>query len=276
MKRKLSAAVFLAAVTMLGLAASAGAVDGTIEINQAKVMAAGGFPYSITTSGSYRLTGNLTVSAAKDGIDVLANYLTIDLNGFSILGPGNSVTTVTGINASGSKGVTVENGTANDFGLGVNLGFFGIVRNLHADQNGNGIQVGDNAVVEGCTANNSTAGAGVIGSIGGFGIECATVCTISGNTANGNANDGIVCAGNGCLISGNSASANTNNGIGCQGSACLISGNTIFNNGRGLIALDLTTGYGGNLLDNRNGSNVVGGTSLGNNVCTTSGTTSTC
>jgi hypothetical protein len=43
MKRKLSATLFFAAVTMLGFAASAGAVDGTIEINQAKVLAAGAF-----------------------------------------------------------------------------------------------------------------------------------------------------------------------------------------------------------------------------------------
>ncbi len=41
MKQKLSAAVFFAAVTVLAFAASAGAVDGTIEINQAVVMQGG-------------------------------------------------------------------------------------------------------------------------------------------------------------------------------------------------------------------------------------------
>ena len=40
---KLSATLFLAAVTKLAFATSAGAVDGTIEINQAKVLAAGAF-----------------------------------------------------------------------------------------------------------------------------------------------------------------------------------------------------------------------------------------
>ena len=63
MKRKLSTAMFFGAVTMLGFAASAGAVDGTIEINQAKVMAAGGFPYLISNPGSYRLTGNLAITS---------------------------------------------------------------------------------------------------------------------------------------------------------------------------------------------------------------------
>jgi len=69
---KLSAAIFFAAAAVLGFAASAGAVDGTIEINQAKVLAAGGFPYLIGTSGSYRLTGNLTVSSnGTDAIEVV-------------------------------------------------------------------------------------------------------------------------------------------------------------------------------------------------------------
>src|SRR5208337_5660071 len=90
MKREKLAAVFFAAVIVLGLAASAGAVDGTIDINQAKVLAAGGFPYVIGTANtSYRLTGSLTVSSTFGiGIYVTANHVTIDLNGFSIVGPG--------------------------------------------------------------------------------------------------------------------------------------------------------------------------------------------
>jgi hypothetical protein len=57
-------------------------VDGTIEINQAKVMANGGFPYVISASGSYRLSGGLTVPASTDGINVTAAKVAIDLNGF--------------------------------------------------------------------------------------------------------------------------------------------------------------------------------------------------
>ena len=103
MKRQKLASMFFAAA-MLAWAASAGAVDGTIEINDAKVKAAGGCPYKITAvtnSGSYRLTGNLSAPAGTEGIDVSANNVTIDLNGFSITGPGSSVITPTGINAPG-------------------------------------------------------------------------------------------------------------------------------------------------------------------------------
>jgi hypothetical protein len=41
------------------------AVDGTTLINQATVPSAGGFPYHITQSGSYRLSGNPIVTYAS-------------------------------------------------------------------------------------------------------------------------------------------------------------------------------------------------------------------
>ena len=64
------------------------AADGVIEINQASVEAAGGFPFEITQAGSYRLTGNLEVDDVDTtAIWVRAYYVTVDLNGFSILGP---------------------------------------------------------------------------------------------------------------------------------------------------------------------------------------------
>jgi parallel beta-helix repeat protein len=266
MKRKLSAVVIFAAVAMLAWAASAGAVDGTIEINQAKVLAGSGFPYKITTGGSYRLTGNLMTPVGIDGIDVTAAGVTIDLNGFSITGSLLSGTQ-TGINA-GQDDVTVENGTVTAFrGTGVQVGKFGIVRNVHADANGTiGIQGGLNSVIEGCTANNSSTG-----------ISCSGVCLISGNTANGNVNDGIDCSANACVISNNTANANGGNGIDCVGSGCLISGNTAFNNSIGISAIDATTGYGGNVL--KNSTNISLGTSLGaknTNLCTTGGVTSAC
>jgi len=73
MKREGLAAVLAATAMLLGVVGSAGAVDGTIEINQAKVLAQGGsFPYTIGASGSYRLTGNLTVPAGG-GFAIVVN-----------------------------------------------------------------------------------------------------------------------------------------------------------------------------------------------------------
>ncbi len=79
----------------LVLARPAFAVDGVIEINQARATAGSvtagdtpGFPVSINATGSYRLTGDLNVPAGLDGIDVNSDDVTLDLNGFNIVGGG--------------------------------------------------------------------------------------------------------------------------------------------------------------------------------------------
>ena len=59
------------------------------------------FPIKISRPGSYRLTENLDVKGG-DAIDVLASNVTIDLNGFSIVGSSVKSSGI-GINA-------VENG----------------------------------------------------------------------------------------------------------------------------------------------------------------------
>jgi parallel beta-helix repeat protein len=63
-------------------------------------------------------------------------------------------------------------------------------------------------------------------------------------------------------------------GIFCSGSSCLVSGNTINNNsGVGIYAADSTSGYAGNVLYDDDGTTkagggcVIGGVSLGNNLC---------
>ena len=281
MKLKAWSLALFGAMAMLAFAGSAGAVDGTIEINQAKVLAGSGFPFTISTANtSYRLTGSLTVPASTNGILVTANNVTIDMNGFSITGPGSTSGVVNGVSAGGIADVTVENGTITGLGLAIVLGTSGIVRNVHADANGDGgIDVGDNSVVEGCTANNSTSN---------YGIACGgSGCAISGNTANGNADEGIFCSGSGCQITGNTANGNISVGIDCQsnacvisgntvlgnpslgigcfGTGCLISGNTVVNSADGIEAGDTTTGYSNNVL--KNTANFFSGKSLGNNLC---------
>ena len=75
----------------LALALPALAVDGVLEINQACAVSAGcfvgdsgGFPVTISSPGSYRLTSNLITRAPGDGIDVTTEQVEIDLNGFTI------------------------------------------------------------------------------------------------------------------------------------------------------------------------------------------------
>lgn len=61
--------------------------DGRVEINQASVVEAGGFPYTINAPGSYVLTSDLIVSVDVTAISIATNDVTLDLNGFRIAGP---------------------------------------------------------------------------------------------------------------------------------------------------------------------------------------------
>ena len=171
------------------------AVDVVIDINQARALAGGvtpgdtpGFPVTISQSGSYRLTGNLTVAdLATTGISVVSDNVTIDLNGFSSLGPvvctngGSDCTQGTGegigIDGRSNLGITVRNGVVQGMG-------------------GNGILLGGRARVEGVTAvsnrgyginirpqSNSFLGGGVAinciaeeNGIGGIHVSIATGC----------------------------------------------------------------------------------------------------
>jgi hypothetical protein len=99
----------LLALAMLLVPAYAFAVDGQVLINQSTVMAAGGFPYTISQSGSYKLSGNLVVPAGSAAIQISASYVTLDLNGFTVIGSPGIFDLIL---ATGSfKGITIRNGT---------------------------------------------------------------------------------------------------------------------------------------------------------------------
>lgn len=75
--------------------APAWAVDGVVLIDQSRAGAGSvtpgdlpGFPISINQPGSYRLSGNLVVPDGNTtAIEINASHVTIDLNGFAIMGP---------------------------------------------------------------------------------------------------------------------------------------------------------------------------------------------
>ena len=123
------------------LAASAWAsADGRLEINQATVDAAGGFPFTISQTGSYVLTSNLTVPAATDGLVLDADHVHLDLNGFAVSGPSTCTQGScsagggdgNGIITSGNRPATVRNGRVNGFERRcVSLGPNARVEDLH-------------------------------------------------------------------------------------------------------------------------------------------------
>jgi hypothetical protein len=104
------------------------AVDGVIEINQVRAVAGdvtpgdfGGFPVWINEPGSYRLTSDLVPPPGVDGINIFADDVTIDLNGFGVLGSGE-VGSNDGITFS-AENVEIRNGTVTGF---LRHGIFGI------------------------------------------------------------------------------------------------------------------------------------------------------
>ena len=130
MKKYLIATSLLAAA---GFAGNSHAVDGVFEISESCAISFGcfdgdsaGFPVTITESGSYRLTSNIIVSSPiVTIIAVNADNVSIDLNGFSLIGPtvcsGSTVTCTNtgpgdGIDASNNDNVIVRNGTVRGMG----------------------------------------------------------------------------------------------------------------------------------------------------------------
>lgn len=164
MRKSVQRLHFVATVAFASAAAvPAWAVDGVILIDQNKAIAgsvtpgdAPGFPVSINQPGSYKLTGNLAVpNANTTAIEINASHVTLDLNGFAILGPtdcsgnlnpcanagsGHGITTFHGDNITPAFNITIRNGTIQGMGAaGIFLrGDSHLVEYMHVRSNGSG------------------------------------------------------------------------------------------------------------------------------------------
>lgn len=106
-------------------------------------------PETITTPGSYCLTGNLTAGPGEFGIRVTCRDVVIDLGGFTLRGPG---ITEGGIGIHGVEDhVVVRNGTLADWGVsGVTLVRNSSVEDVQVRQCARGISFGSDGRAEGC------------------------------------------------------------------------------------------------------------------------------
>lgn len=237
---------------ILGWAGSALAVDGVVLIDQNRAIAgnitagdAPGFPVTISKAGSYRLSGNLTVPDENtDAVEITFDNVTLDLNGFAILGP--TVCSGTplscspsgsgrGVDAGGKSFITVVNGTIRGMGqIGILTSFGSRVENMN------------------------------VSSCGGTGISVGTGA-VSNNTASSNGGSGISVSDG--RVSNNTASSNGGRGINVV--AGTVSNNTATGNASFGLNLGLNAGYVNNVLANNNGGGpeVSGGVQLGNNLC---------
>ena len=144
------------AAALLTAAPVALAVDGQKLIDMAKVAAGGltpgdtpGFPVTISQPGSYKLSGNLTVpNPNTTAIEIAASHVTLDLNGFAILGITNCSGGLNpcvdeglgnGIVTAGAQfNITLRNGTIQGMGSdGILLqGDSHLVEYMHVRSNG--------------------------------------------------------------------------------------------------------------------------------------------
>lgn len=121
-----------------------------------------GFPVNLCAPGNYRVVGTIMVPANVDAIDISADNVTLDLNGFSIMGP-VTCTATPGPTCSGastgsgifsaSDNTVVKNGVVDGFVDGVYLvGRGSLVDAVHAKNNlYDGIHV-ESGVVQRSTA----------------------------------------------------------------------------------------------------------------------------
>lgn len=168
----------------IALAFFAGAVhasDGVFEINGDCAAVGGcfagdssGYPVTITEPGSYRLTGNLTTNSVDTTlISVSVDNVTIDLNGFSLIGPVTCSGSPNVCSSSGSGdgisvssrefSVSIFNGTVHGMGdTGIILGSSSIIENVKTIENANnGIRVlssSRNSVAKNIVANRNGTG----------------------------------------------------------------------------------------------------------------------
>jgi len=265
----------LLAVTVLTLwMAAAAAVDGVIEINQARAFVGGvtptdtpGFPVTIGESGSYRLTGDLKVQDANTtAIVVSASDVTIDFNGFGILGvtvctqrsdstviciptgSGDGVRALS-TDASSMENVTVRGGTVRGMGrFGVTLsGNQSRIEYMRALSNG----------------------------LSGLGVNTVTLSrggAVLFSTGINNGTDAIFVGSDG-LARGNVAVGNGRNGIRANERSAVLD-NTMTRNANTGLNVSSGSGYANNVISNNNGGNAnpqVSGTGvqMGGNVCGT-------
>ena len=200
-------------------------------------------PFSISRAGSFYLTTNLTGAAGQNGISIVANNVTLDLNGFALLGVAGSLD---GVNVSTLvTNVTIRNGSVARWGaMGVDAdtAYNSQILDVRASHNGTrGIYLAGGGIISGCTAQGngaegirgqtSTTISGCSSTANNTGILVGTGSTVSGCSVSANRTDGI-SAGSGCTLTGNSVSGNTNDGI-QVGSDCQVINNTCDGNGAG-------------------------------------------
>ena len=197
-------------------------------------------------SGSYYLTANLIAARPTSGIMVIGSDVTIDLNGFELVGIAGSGTGI--VIGVGQSNVTIRNGTIrnwggkgidgvgnarvrvenvrvmNNDGGGIIVDVNSEVVNCIADGNaGTGIKTIDNGLIENCQAISTTGspGTGILTgdsclidrcisrSNAGIGVSSGKNCRLTNCGANNNGGDAGIHTSDSCILIGCTANFNS-------------------------------------------------------------------
>ncbi len=184
--------------------------------------------FKITQPGSYYLTGNITGVAGKHGIEIVASGVTLDLNGFDLVGiAGMGAFDGVRVTITGLTNIAVVNGSVRNWGgSGADLGNPSVsncrIAAVLASGNGVlGISAGENTAITGCGAYSNSVG----------GIAVGSGCTVTNCAAYNNSGGGI-SGGRACTVTNCAAYNNSGAGIygtdGCTITNCTASYSAFF------------------------------------------------
>ncbi len=238
-------ALFVSSTTFAGDLTPPGAPAGTMKtLNEVEARIPihnSDLPLTITSNRSYYFAENLRYNVQNsDAITISAVHVSIDMNGFTLSGPGKATgTSGYGIYRSNANfGYSdIRNGHITDFRAGgMYIGKYSSVSNVNSSYNGEyGIRMEDHAVVTDCICTRNGGGSSLAGA---WGIKCMSYCRLSGNLCNdndsGTSGDAYgIQAADGCDIRDNVCSAQTAGGSGVGincGDRSTVTGNTCSEN----------------------------------------------
>ena len=191
-------------------------------------------PFKITAQGSYYLTANLTATGGGAGITISADNVTLDLNGFALIGGGSG--SVAGINVpAAQKNILIRNGTVRGWtngGINASNATNSVIQGIRLSNNSApstffniaGLSVGNGSTVKDCfVAKNSNSHGISVGSAcivnscvaransDGAGIRVMDSCYVVGNISDSNGTGMTMGSGN--RIESNSCTFNLNAGV---------------------------------------------------------------
>jgi len=187
--------------------------------------------FIISAPGSYYLTGNITGVSNLNCIEINVDNVTLDLNGFALIGVSNSIWGIWV--AAPHKNLRVHNGSVQNWGgsgmycwLASNSQF----DHLRASLNyGTGIYGGTRSIFTACTAETNL-----------IGISTDGESTLTGCTAANNSNYGFT-AGNYSTVTACTATANGSGGFNLQNNSTVIACTACGNKGGGILPGDACT-----------------------------------